>query len=219
LWLLYYFFIYIYIKILENLNGFNKCDVSKYPTYILKKIKKRSSDMTLYFTKDFVFKIQECKKKEKEIIHYNEIKRKLDETKNYDGAIIPKMYSKKDINTPFLNTNEVKNMIIYEKVGNMSLGDWLKKVKNHRNNVNIKKSKKFIIDKLTKFVSVIHDKNRTGYVTHNDLHTENVFISVDRNNICKIKKVYVIDFGMDYPRKFGYLHDNFMMIMLKYYYI
>ena len=120
---MYYFFIYIYIKILENLNGFNKCDVSKYPTYILKKIKKRSSDMTLYFTKDFVFKIQECKKKEKEIIHYNEIKRKLDETKNYDGAIIPKMYSKKDINTPFLNTNEVKNMIIYEKVGNMSLGD------------------------------------------------------------------------------------------------
>ena len=61
-----------------------------------------------------------------EIMHYNEIKRKLYETKNYDGVMIPKMYSKKDINTSFLNTNEVKNMIIYENVGNMSLGDWLK---------------------------------------------------------------------------------------------
>ena len=53
--------ILIYINFLYNLNG-DLMSVIFLITHhmILKKIKKRNSCTTIYFTKDHVFKIQEC---------------------------------------------------------------------------------------------------------------------------------------------------------------
>lgn len=201
-------------------------DISNYPDIVLKKIKKCNGNVTIYFTDEYVIKIQSSKYKNIELKKYDKIRRKI-ENDNYNGALIPKIYNNV-INTDFLSEKEENNMIIYEKVGDINLKEWIKEIGNlsYIDKLNLSNSKKYIYRQVYKFVCTIHSNYSNSHTFHNDLHYENVMLTTDDRDISIVNKVYIIDFG--YAKHtiishginqfvyFKYIHDIIYLYKIKF---
>jgi RIO-like serine/threonine protein kinase len=147
-------------------------------------IMKNSNNRTLIIDNNQVIKIYD--NNEKEIRNHLSTRNLIDNSVSYKGAKIPKIY------------NFTKNTITMEHVGNMTYKDWNKQQQSAK---NIKK----VNLKIKEFLNIGTKLN------HNDLHMENIRLSLDKNG--DVVEVYIIDleYCSDYlgNNLFKHMHINF----------
>lgn len=137
-------------------------------------IMKNNNNRILIFENDLVIKIYD--NVEKEIRNHLSTQNLIDNSVNYKGAKIPKIY------------NYTKNNITMEHVGDITYKDWNKQ----QSAENIKK----VNLKIKEFLNIGKNLN------HNDLHMENIRLSLDKNG--DVIEVYIIDL----ERCYDYLGNN-----------
>ena len=93
--------------------------------------------------------------------------------------------------------NSNNGIIIMEKVGNLTLSEYLNRLNQQTNNDLISFYKTIQLIRIVYLLILkVYALNREG-IFHRDLHFDNILVSLDEENIenLNVKNIYIIDFG------------------------